>query len=113
MSRESMGGYIPPEETKKKKRETEMELAEIVVESASFSALGTNISLEKVSASAEIMNAGASSAISGKIELVKKTEEYGRIYEMALDKTEEANKKRRKEKNKKENRVKNIQMYEK
>lgn len=89
MSRESMGGYIPPEETKRKKRETEMELAEIVIESASFSTLGASIDLKKISVSAEIINTGASPAISGNIELAKKTEEYGRIYEAALDKADE------------------------
>lgn len=98
MSRESMGGYIPPEETKRKKRETEMEIAEIVIESASFSALGTGIGLEKISASAEIINIGASPAISGKIETAKKIGEYGRIYEAAFDEADELTGKERKKK---------------
>lgn len=87
-----MGGYVPPEGNRKK-REQEAEMVGIVIEAASFSSAVPGAGLEKITQSAEIISTGASSAIGAKIEIVKKTEEYGRIYKIVLDKTDEAVKK--------------------
>lgn len=86
MSRETLGGYIPPEELKRKKRETETELVEMVIESASLSAAAPGLNLDKMTTSVEILSHGINPALSAKIAVVKKTEEYARMYETVLDK---------------------------
>lgn len=100
MNVESMEGYLYYEEeakkAKRRKHEKEAEMVEIVIEAASFSSLGTGMGLEKMAEGIGTVPTVPSVEIGSKIEMIKRTENCARVYEAALDKTTDVEKKMRK-----------------